>query len=244
MIGSLAAREVRGIYATLTGWVSLAVAQSLLAWLMFSQLEIYRKILPELIRANNPLGITDLVITPTLSSTALLLVVLLPLLGMGSLADERRSGRMSLLLSSPLSPSALVLGKWLGLVLSMLPLLLLAAAMAIALGLGSALDAGRLAAAFLGLFLLTTMAAAITLLLSALNEQPLAAAVMSWGLLFLLWLLDAAGASSLGLFSLKTHLMPFLRGLVRSTDLVYFITITLASLGLAIHRLWRLRGGE
>ncbi len=244
MIRTIATREVRGIYATLTGWISLAAAQLLLAWLLFSQLEVYQKILPDLVRTNSPLGLTDLVVSPTLSSASLLLVVLIPLLGMGSLAEERRSGRLQLFLSSPLPTHQLVLGKWLGLMLAMLPLLFMLLAMAVILGLGSALDAGRLAAAFLGLFLFTAMAAAITLLLSSLNEQPLAAAAMAWGLLFLLWLLDASGASSLSLLSLKDHLAPFLQGLVRTTDLVYFIAITAAALGLTTHRLWRLGGGE
>ena len=244
MIGTIAKREVRGIYATLTGWISLAAAQLLLAWLLFSQLEVYQKILPELVRTNSPLGLADLVVSPTLSSASLLLLVLIPLLGMGSLADERRSGRMQLLLSSPLPIHELVLGKWLGLVLATLPLLLMLLTMAVVLGLGSDLDAGRLAAAFLGLFLFTALAAAVTLLLSSLNEQPLAAAAMAWGLLFLLWLLDASGSSSLGLLSLKDHLAPFLQGLVRGTDLVYFIAITAATLGLTTHRIWRLGGGE
>ncbi len=244
MTGTIALRELRGNYAGITGWIALAVAQLLLAWLLFTQLEIYQKILPELTRSNSPLGLTDLVISPTWSSAALLLMLFLPLLGMGSMADELRSGRIQLFLSSPLSARQLILGKWLGLMLSALPLLLMLFIMTVTLQLGSTPDAGRLAAAFLGLLLFTGMAAAITLLLSSLNEQPLGAAAMAWGLLFLLWLLDDTASSSLALLSLKGHLAPFLQGLVRSTDLVYFIAITLAALGLSIHRSWRLGGGE
>jgi ABC-2 type transport system permease protein len=244
LIFAIAAREVRGIYASVTGWAALAVAQFLLAWLLFTQLEVYQKILPGLLKANSPLGLGDLVISPTLSSAALLLVILIPLLGMGSLGDEKRSGRIDLLLSSPVSPLQLVLGKWLGLMLAVLPLLLILLAMAITMGLSSALDSGRLAASFLGLMLLSAMTAAITLWLSSLNEQPLAAGAMAWGLLFLLWLLDASPSSSLSVVSLNGHLSPFLQGLVRSNDLIYFTVLTLAALILGTHRLWRMGGGK
>ena len=244
MILAIAGREVRGIYVSIVGWATLAVSQLLLAWLLFSQLEVYQKILPGLVKTGSPLGVGDLVISPTLSSTALLLIILVPLLGMGSLGDEKRSGRIHLLLSSPVSPLQLVLGKWLGLLLAVLPLLLLMMAMAITLGLGSALDTGRLAASFLGLLLLSAMAAAITLWLSSLNEQPLSAAAMAWGLMFLLWLLDASPTSSLSIASLSGHLSPFFQGLVRSSDLVYFTAISLAALGLCMHRLWRMGGGR
>ncbi|WP_456373860.1 ABC transporter permease subunit [Thiolapillus sp.] len=244
MIFAIAAREIRGIYVTIMGWAALAVAQLLLAWLLFTQLEVYQKILPELIKARSPLGLGDLVISPTLSSAALLLIILIPLLGMGSLSDEKRSGRIDLLLSSPISPLQLVLGKWLGLLLAILPLLLMLLVMAVTLGLSSAPDSGRIAASFLGLLLLSAMAAAISLWLSALNEQPLAAAAMAWGLLFLLWLLDTTASSSLSVLSLNAHLQGFLRGLVRSSDLIYFIAVVLATLVLTTHRVWRMGGGK
>ncbi len=212
--------------------------------MLFAQLEIYLKIQPRLTAIDSPLGIGDLVIAPTLASAALVLLLLVPLLGMGSLADELRSRRMTLLLSSPLSATSLVLGKWLGLLLACLPVVVLVMAMAVALGMGSHLDSGRLAAGALGLLLLIALASAVTLWFSSLGEQPLGAAALSWGLLFLLWFLDASGSEGLGLFSLKRHLEPFFLGMVPSESLVWFLTLTMAALALAIHRIWQLEGGD
>ncbi|WP_456418096.1 ABC transporter permease subunit [Thiolapillus sp.] len=244
MIWAIARREILGNYASASGWIALAAAQLLLAWLLFLQLEVYLKILPELTSGDSPLGIIDLVISPTLSSTALVLLILIPLQGMGSFADELRSGRMALLLSAPVSPLRLVLGKWLGLLLGALPLVLLPLLMAWVLELGSAVDAGRLAASFLGLLLFASMVAAISIWLSSISEQPLTAAAMSWGLLFLLWLLDGSSGGVMQLLSLDTHLLPFLQGMVATQHLVYFLAITCTTLGLTTHRIWRLGGGE
>lgn len=244
MIGTLAWRELRGLYATAGGWVALAAAQLLLAWMLFAQLEIYMRIQPRLTALASPLGIADLVIAPTLASAALMLLLLVPLLGMGSIAAELNSRRMALLLSSPVSARQLVLGKWLGVWLAALPVVALVTIMAVVLGLASDLDAGRLAAGFLGLVLLTAMASAVTLWFSSLGEQPLSAAALSWGLLFLLWFVEDSGGQGLALLSLKGHLEPFFRGLVSSESLVWFLTLTFAPLALAVHRVWRLGGGD
>ncbi len=244
VIWSIARRELLATYTSASSWIALAAVQFILAWLLFLQLDVYLKILPELVAGNSPLGIIDMVVTPTLSSTTLILLVLIPLQGMGSFADEIRSGRITLLLSTPVSAWQLVAGKWLGLLLGNLPLVLLPLLMAWLLELGSAVDAGRLASSFLGLLLFTAMASAISIWLSAISERPLTAAAMSWGLLVLLWLLDANAGNVMQALSLNARLSPFFEGLVDTKHIVYFLAFTAAALGLATHRIWRLGGGE
>ncbi len=244
MILVLARRELWERYGTSRGWLALAAAQLLLAWLLFTQLDIYLKIQPRLTSLASPLGVADLVIAPTLASAALVLLGLAPLLGMGSIADEVRSGRLSLLLSSPLRASSLVAGKWLGLFLALLPAVLLSMGMAAALGLATHPDPGRLAASALGLGLVAALAAAVTLWLSSLVEQPATAAGLAWGALFLLWFVDNGGNQALALFSLRSHLQPFLEGRVGAGALLWFAILTVAPLTLATLRLWRLGGGR
>lgn len=244
MIWAIARRELLAHYGSTGGWIALAAAQLLLAWLLFFQLEVYLKIAPDLVATGSTLGIIDLVITPTLSSAALVLLILVPLLGMGSIAGELRSGRMTLLLSAPMTSWQLVLGKWLGLLLTTLPLLLLPVLMVATVELGSAVDIGRLIASVFGLLLYSAMITAISIWLSAISEQPLTAAAMAWGLLFLLWLLDANNAGVMQLLSLNSHLQPFLQGLVATPHITYFLAIGCAALTLATHRIWRLGGGE
>lgn len=244
MIGALAGQTLRRHYAGTATWLALAAVQLLLAWMLFAQLEVYLKIQPRLATLASPMGINDLVVAPTLASAALALLLLAPLLGMGSIAGERRSGRLALLLSSPLSPGALVLGRWLGLLLALLPAVALPLLMALVLGLGSHLDGGRLAASALGLLLVAALAGAVTLWFSSLAGQPLAAAALSWGLLFLLWFLDSSGGQGLAVLSLRGHFEPFLQGRVTLGALTWFATLTAVPLVLAVHRIWRMQGGD
>ena len=245
MIHNIAFRELKSLYATPVAWVLLAASQLLLAWLMFAQLEVYLKIQPELTASGSQLGIIDLVIIPTLNTSALMLLVIIPLLGSRSFSSEMQSGRINLLLSSPVSASQLVAGKWLGLVLASAPLTGLMILMALTLESGSSLDKGQLFSSALGLLLTTGMAAALTVWLSSITRQAMVAASLAYGVLFLLWLLDShsTGDSPVNL-ALSPHLQPFFRGLLESSHLVYFVSVTGLALGLAIHRLWRLGGGQ
>lgn len=245
MIPVIAARELRGFYATPVAWVLLAGAQLLLAWLLFSQLEVYVDIQPGLTAKGSSLGITDLVIGPLLSATALLLLLIIPILGGPAFSAELRSGRIALLLSAPVTAKQIVLGKWLGLVLAVTPVLVLSALMYLTIGLGSALDWGRFLSSFLGLLLLTAVVAAITLWLSSLTSQPLIATALAYGLLFLLWILDSGNSKGLfQLVALAPHMTSFFKGIVNSTDLVYHVALSLFSLTLTTHRIWSLGGGR
>ena len=243
MIKHIASRELKSLYATPVAWVLLAAAQLLLAWLLFSQLEVYLEIQPRLTAAGSLLGISELVVVPTLNIAALMLLLTVPLLGSRTFSGELQSGRINLLLSSPVSSLQLVLGKWLGLVLASVPLTLLAMLMTLTLGWGSDLDTGRLLGGTLGLLLTTCMAAAVSVWLSSITRQPMIAAALAYGALFLLWLLDSQSTGGpLSDLALLPHLQPFFKGLLETGNLVYFLSVSLLGLGLAMHRLWRLGG--
>ena len=244
MIAVIARREIYGLFTTASSWMALAVSQLLLAWLLFTQLDVYLKILPDLVAQNSRLGVIDLVITPTLLSASMVLLLIIPLLGMGSIADEIRSGRLTLILSSPTRSWQLVVGKWLGLWLGTLPLVLAPWLMAWSVEAGSAVDFGRLAASLLGLTLFSSMVAAICIWLSSISEQPITAAAMSWGLLFLLWLMNENSGSVMQTVSLKVHLSAFLQGMIGTQHIAYFLLITVAALALGNHRIYRQGGGE
>ncbi len=245
MIGAVVRRELLALYGTALGWLALAVAQWILAWLLFAQLEAYEALQPRLSAAGSTLGAADLVIAPTLNTAGLLVMLIAPLFGMQGLAAERRGARLALLLTAPAAPATLVLGKFFGQWLALLAVPALALGMTATLGLAVPLDLGRVASAALGLGLLAGFAAAVTLWLSSLGSHPAATAAGAYGVLLLLWLLDAAGSGAAWHWlALAPHLTAPLQGLVRVTDLAYFLSLTLAALALTTYRLWRLGGGR
>ena len=244
MIAHIALLEWRRLRAGMMFWLLLAFGQLIIAWLGFAQLEAFARIAPELKAGGSVLGVMDLVIVPTLNSLVLLLLLCTPLLAMGSLAGETHSGRMALWLSSPVSGTQMVLGKILGLWLASLPLTISATLTLAAFGLGVDLDWPRFALAVGCLFLLNLWLAGVTLFVSGLFDHPAAALAASYGILIFLWLLDSFSGpdSAWHWFALLPHVKPWFQGLLRSRDIVFFVSTGAAAALLGTYAIARRRG--
>lgn len=244
MIGKIALHEWRRLRGGLMFWLLLSCGQLVIAWLVFAQLEAFAKMAPQLKAGGSTLGATDLVIAPTLNSLVLLLLLGIPLLAIGGLAGEMRSGRIAVWLSSPVSGLQIVVGKTLGLWFGSLPLVLSTGATLAALGLGIELDGGRLALAVTGVLLLSLWLCGLSLFLSGLFDHPAAALAASYGLLLFLWLLDSFSRPEAPWYwlALMPHVTPWLQGLLRSQDALFFATTGISAVWLATYNLARRRG--
>lgn len=243
MIATIAGREFRSLFLSPLAWAILGVVQLILGYLFLSQIEIYLLIQPRLGGMEGAPGVTDLIVAPVLGNAAVVLLLVIPLVTMRLVAEERRNRTLSLLFTAPVTMTDIILGKYLGILLFLLVMVGLIALMPLALLLGGSLDAGKVAAGLLGLTLLLAGFAAIGLFMSTLTEQPVVAAISTFGALLGLWIVDWAGRSGeaadalLQYLSILRHYEPLLRGLVRSEDLAYFALLITAFLILSIRRL-------
>lgn len=243
MIISIALRELRNMFLSPLAWTVLAVTQVILAWIFFNQIDAFFSIQAQLTTMPNAPGVVDLVIAPLFEIASIILLMVTPLLTMRLISEERRSGTLTLLLSAPVSNTEIVLGKYLGIILFMLVFVGMVSLMAFSLLMGSELDLGKLAAGLLALFLLLAAFCAAGLYLSSLTSSPVIAAVSTFGLLLLLWIIERnAGStdqadSALSYLSLLSHFAPMLRGVIDSVDLVYFSLFILVFLILSIRQM-------
>lgn len=243
MILTIAIRELKNLFLSPLAWAIMAVLQFILAYLFLTQVDTYMLLEARLAGVEGAPGVTDIVAAPLLQTTGFLLMLIAPAITMRVFSDEKRNRTLTLLLSAPVSMSDIVLGKFLGVMLFFLILLAMVAAMPLSLYAGTALDGGKLLAGLLGLALLLASFAAVGVFMSSLTEQPVVAAISTFGLLLLLWIIDWSGntqgqaAEVLGYLSLKSHLQSFLKGLFSSVDLVYYLLLIATFLMLAIRRL-------
>jgi len=171
--------------------------------------------------------------------------MVVPLLTMRFISEERRNRSIALLFSAPVSMTEIILGKYLGLLGFLLLATLLISLMPLALLLGGPLDMGLLLAMILALFLLLASFAAIGLFLSTLTIQPTIAAISTFGALLLLWIIDWAGeqvnesvtSGLLEYLSILRHFESLSRGLFSSADVIYFLLFITVFLVLGIRRL-------
>jgi ABC-2 type transport system permease protein len=245
MIGTIAAREFKALFLSPMAWSILAVVQLIMAYLFLAQLDTYMLLAPRLAGIDGAPGVTDVVVAPVLGNAAVILLLIAPLITMRVLSEERRARTLSLLLSAPVSMTEIVIGKYLGILAFFLVLLVMLALMPLALLVGADLDLGKLAAGLLGLSLLLGAFAAAGLFMSSLTEQPTVAAVSSFGLLLLLWIVDWAGSSGtegsgiLAYLSVLRHFESLLRGIFDSTDVVYYVLFIFTFVVLTIQRMDR-----
>lgn len=168
-----------------------------------------------------------------------LTAILCALLTMRSFAEEEHSGSLELLLTAPVRPANVVLGKLLGVlaVLAVVVVATLSAPIVVAM-LGDP-DVGPIATGYLGVVLLCVAAAALGLVASASTSSQLVAVAASGGLLLGLWFGASVASALPGVggaleyVSPSSHVNGFLRGTIELTDVVYFVSLAAGSFGVA-----------
>ena len=243
MILSIAKREFNSMFLSPLAWVILAVIQVILAWSFFSYVDEFFRIQSDLATIKNAPGVTDLIASPLFEVASIVLLMVMPLLTMRLISEEKRNKTISLLLSSPVSITEVVLGKYLGLVFFISVILIMLIMMPLSLAIGTELDFIKLFSGFFGLFLMLAAFGAAGLYMSSLTDNPMIAAVSTFGLLLLLWMISTNSASATGstsaltYLSIHTHFTAMLRGIMNTRDIAYFLLFITGFIVLTIRQL-------
>ncbi len=242
---TIAGRELRSLFLSPLAWSVLGVVQFIFAYIFLAQLNTFIQVQPQLANLENAPGATELIATPLFATSAIIFMLVIPLITMRVIAGERANNSLTLLFSAPLSMTEIILGKFFGVLGFLICMAVLLAAMPLSLGFSGTLDYGLLFSAWLGLLLLVASFTAIGVYMSSLTQQPVVAAISTFGILLMLWILDwssdkvsdpnATGA--LEYLSILRHFEAMAKGLFSSADLMYFIIISASFLILSIRRL-------
>jgi ABC-2 type transport system permease protein len=181
----------------------------------------------------NHANIHDSVFIQHLSVLNLILIFLVPALTMRLLAEERKLRTFDLLLTSPVTSTEIVLGKYFATLIAILIWMLLAMAYPISTRYVTAFSWAPLLVAFFGVFLLASVYAAMSLFCSSLTEQSLISFVTAVIFNIVLWFIgsgaDAADSQWARTvyehISLNTHLSALVYGTIRTSALVYLISL-------------------
>jgi ABC-2 type transport system permease protein len=175
------------------------------------------------------------------SNVLVLLLFIVPILSMGAIAEERRRGTDELLLTAPLGPGGVVVGKYVGLLLVLWALVAGSGLFLFLLTMHGQPERGPMLTGLLGLALTAAALLAIGLAVSAATSSQTVAGVVTFVLCLLLF---AAGWTSqtvggwggkvLEQLALPTHFEDFNKGLVTGVDVAYFVS--LVALGLFVAR--------
>lgn len=158
------------------------------------------------------------------------LMIIIPLLTMRLIAEEKKLGTIELLWTYPLRDWEVLAGKYLASLLLLFVMLGLTTVYPIITYFLYDIDITPLFAGYLGLFLLGSSFIACGLLASSLTENQIVAALGTYGMLLMFWFLtwNEAVASEKVInillnLSLFDRLLPFTQGAIDLKDLVFFV---------------------
>ncbi len=177
-----------------------------------------------------PMDVNEWVIRPLFMNISVLSLFLIPMIAMRLFAEEKATGTIELLLTSPVRDVEIVAGKWLGGLLCYLAFLGVSGLMVMILfGFGEP-DLKPVLVGYLGLVRQGGCLMAIGAFLSSLTRNQIIAADAGFTVCLLMWVLDWPSAYQTGTvtqilshLSLVTHLEPFTKGLVNSKDVLYYV---------------------
>lgn len=243
----LAGKDIRSLFVSPIAYVVLTGFLLLGGWFFFNLLFRFNYLLTLYTSFQNfqglqSLNLNDHVIAPLLHNLAIVLVILVPIITMRAFAEEKRNGTYELLLTSPLTVTEIVLGKFLGCLFFISVMILLTGVYPAILFLYGNPEAGVLASGYLGLYLLGVVFISVGLLTSSLTENQIVAAVTCFVILLLLYVLSwpaettgTALGEVLKYLSVIEHFSEMVKGLIDTKNLVYFLTVIFLSLFLT-HR--------
>jgi len=183
-----------------------------------------------------PMNVNESIIQPLLSNMAVIGLFFIPMITMRLFAEEKRTGTIELLATSPVRDLEIIIGKWMAALLLYCCLLLLTALNFAFLFKYGNPDWKPLAVGYLGLLLEASAVLAIGTFISTLTRNQIIAAAATFGLALILWVLSWVGfepspwARVLTYLSVVSHNESFSRGVLNSKDAIYFLSITFLGL--------------
>ena len=173
-----------------------------------------------------------------LVQSALFLMPLIPpILTMRLLAEEQKLGTLELLLTAPVRDYEVVVAKFLASFVILGATVLLTLFYVLFLVYYASPDFGPIFSGYLGFLLYCGATLAIGLLASSLTGNQIVSAVVAFGIIFLFTIihrvsgvLSGTAADILEQLSLTTHYDAFARGVIDTTDIAYFVLLTIAFL--------------
>ncbi len=182
-------------------------------------------------------NLNDMIIRPLLGFASTVSLILIPMITMRLIAEEKKTGTIELLLTSPVKDLQIILGKWFGAMLLYLCILGM-----------SVIDIGMLFAwgkpdwrpvlvAYLGLILQGGCLLAIGEFISTLTKNQIIAGGVTFFVCLLLWLLSwftafdsGASAQVISYLSIVTHFDNFAKGVLDSKDVIFYLSMIFLAL--------------
>lgn len=195
-----------------------------------------------------PVDIPGMVSRSFFGTISVVLLFMIPMLTMGLFAEEKKRGTIELLLTTPVGNVQALMGKYLA-SLTFLAIMFGASIVTISpLFVYGSPDWKPVMSGYLGLLLYGAALLAVGLFISTLTESQIIAGVITLGVILILWLVDALASGLQGVMkdvvsylSVISHLDDFIKGVIDTTNVIFYLTFAFFGLFLTFRSLESLR---
>jgi ABC-2 type transport system permease protein len=241
---AIAHKELKAYFASPIAYIVIGFAAILFGYFFLSLLYYFDRLS---LQAGMGMGgpesvnVNDMLIAPFFMNVSVIILFTLPLVTMRTYAEEKRSGTIELLLTSPLTDFQIVMGKFIG------ALVLYAAMLAVTLvHVGILFVFGNpewrpVATGYLGLLLMGGCFLSLGLFVSSLTKNQIAAGMITFAVFLMFWVINWIASSTgptmqsvLNYLAITEHLNDFTRGVLDTKHLVYYVSFIAFSLFLTV----------
>jgi ABC-2 type transport system permease protein len=211
-----------GLFALLFGWFYTAI----LAFFVRQSMQM-----GQMGMGMGPVNVNQQMIRPVLINSSVIVLFVLPLITMRTYAEEKRSGTIELLLTSPLTDFQIIVGKFLGALALYATMLLVTLIPIGVLFLYGNPEWRPIAVGYLGLLLLGGCFISVGLLISSLTKNQIVAGMVTFAVFLLLWVINWVGEFGgpttqqvVNYLSITDHFDDFSKGILDTKHLIYYMS--------------------
>ncbi len=244
-------REMKSYFVSPIAYVVLVVFLFLSGLVFFGNLtEVYQYMMTtaQTGQSMQPIDVPAYVTQSLFRTTTVILLFLVPMLTMALFSEEKKRGTIELLLTTPVGNFQALMGKYLA-SLTFLVILFASSAITISsLFVYSQPDWKPILSGYFGMFLYGAALLALGVFISTLTENQIVAVILTFGVSLVLWLVSVFAASATGVtksvinyLSVISHLDDFIKGVIDTSHVIYYLTFAFVGLFLAYRSLESMR---
>ncbi len=243
-------KELKSYFASWVGYVVIAFFAVIFGYFFYVATAIFvnQSFQSQMMGRGFPMDMNEWVIRPLMMNVSVIGLFVIPMITMRLFAEEKRSGTIELLMTSPVRDVEIVLGKWLAAFTFYACVLAISALNLAFLFIYGQPDWKPILVAYLGLLLQGGSLLAIGTFISSLTRNQIIAAGGTFAGCLLLWVFEwiAAYETSnwarvVSYLSVLTHFEPFAKGLLDSKDVIYYLSAIFLGLFLTARSMESLR---
>jgi ABC-2 type transport system permease protein len=241
---AIAHKELKSYFASPVAYVVIGFSAILFGWFFINLLYYFDRTQMQAgsgFQGPQAINVNEIMISPLFLNVSVILLFTLPLITMRTYAEEKRSGTIELLLTSPLTDLQIVMGKFLGgLVLYGAMLAVTLVHMAILFAYGNP-EWRPIATGYLGLILMGACFLSLGLFVSSLTRNQIVAGMVTFAVFLMFWVINwistfmgPTSQAVLNYLSITEHLNDFARGVIDTKHVVYYLSFIAFSLFLTV----------